>query len=111
MPGEGGVPVFDREKYVHCGACIWNCAQPLPDNPERTNIAFRAGVGGASPLFHKKEKVSVPAIVENDYPFRRLAIMCCEVEGAVNNIVPSNQHGSSFAALTAESHESSTVSM
>jgi dissimilatory sulfite reductase (desulfoviridin) alpha/beta subunit len=42
-PGEGGVPVFDREKCVHCGACIWNCAQPLPDNPERTDIAFRAG--------------------------------------------------------------------
>jgi electron-transferring-flavoprotein dehydrogenase len=46
-PGEkGGVPSFDREKCVHCGACIWNCAQPLPDNPERTNIAFRAGTGG-----------------------------------------------------------------
>jgi electron-transferring-flavoprotein dehydrogenase len=44
--GEGGVPVFDREKCVHCGACVWNCAQPLPDNPERTNIAFRAGTGG-----------------------------------------------------------------
>ena len=40
------MPVFDREKCVHCGACIWNCAQPLPDNPERTNIAFRAGAGG-----------------------------------------------------------------
>ena len=44
--GEGGVPVFDHEKCVHCGACVWNCAQPLPDNPERTNIAFRAGAGG-----------------------------------------------------------------
>jgi electron-transferring-flavoprotein dehydrogenase len=44
--GDGGVPNFDREKCVHCGACIWNCAQPLPDNPERTNIAFRAGTGG-----------------------------------------------------------------
>jgi electron-transferring-flavoprotein dehydrogenase len=44
--GEGGVPSFDREKCVHCGACVWNCAQPLPDNPERTNIAFRAGTGG-----------------------------------------------------------------
>jgi electron-transferring-flavoprotein dehydrogenase len=40
------VPVFDREKCVHCGACIWNCAQPLPDNPERTNIAFHADAGG-----------------------------------------------------------------
>jgi electron-transferring-flavoprotein dehydrogenase len=43
---DGGVPNFDREKCVHCGACIWNCAQPLPENPERTNIAFRAGTGG-----------------------------------------------------------------
>ena len=33
-PGEGGVPAFDREKCVHCGACVWNCAQPLPDNPD-----------------------------------------------------------------------------
>ena len=45
-PGEGGVPAFDREKCVHCGACLWNCAQPTPDNPERMNIAFRAGTGG-----------------------------------------------------------------
>ena len=44
--GEGGVPNFDREKCIHCGACVWNCAQPLPDNPEHTNIAFRAGAGG-----------------------------------------------------------------
>jgi electron-transferring-flavoprotein dehydrogenase len=45
-PGPGGVPAFDREKCVHCGACYWNCAQPLPENPERMNIAFRAGTGG-----------------------------------------------------------------
>ncbi len=44
--GNDGVPDFDREKCVHCGACIWNCTQPLPDNPERTNIAFCAGAGG-----------------------------------------------------------------
>jgi electron-transferring-flavoprotein dehydrogenase len=44
--GNDGVPNFDREKCVHCGACVWNCAQPLPENPERTNIAFRAGTGG-----------------------------------------------------------------
>jgi electron-transferring-flavoprotein dehydrogenase len=42
----GGVPSFDREKCVHCGACIWNCSQPLPGDAERTNIAFRAGTGG-----------------------------------------------------------------
>jgi electron-transferring-flavoprotein dehydrogenase len=45
-PGQGGVPAFDREKCVHCGACYWNCAQPIPENPERMNIAFRAGTGG-----------------------------------------------------------------
>ena len=45
-PGQAGVPAFDREKCVHCGACYWNCAQPLPRDPERMNIAFRAGTGG-----------------------------------------------------------------
>jgi electron-transferring-flavoprotein dehydrogenase len=45
-PGQGGLPAFDREKCIHCGVCYWNCAQPLPENPERTNIAFRAGTGG-----------------------------------------------------------------
>ena len=45
-PGTGGVPAFDREKCVHCGACYWNCTQPIPGNPERMNIAFRAGTGG-----------------------------------------------------------------
>ena len=45
-PGQGGVPTFDGEKCVHCGACHWNCSQPLPHNPERMNIAFRAGAGG-----------------------------------------------------------------
>ncbi len=45
-PGEHDVPAFDREKCVHCGACYWNCSQPIPDNPERMNIAFRAGTGG-----------------------------------------------------------------
>ncbi|MBW1878199.1 MAG: 4Fe-4S ferredoxin [Deltaproteobacteria bacterium] len=43
-PGEAGVPVFDREKCVHCGACYWSCAQTL--DGERTNIEFRAGAGG-----------------------------------------------------------------
>jgi len=40
------VPAFDREKCVHCGACLWNCSQPHPTNPERTNVDFRAGAGG-----------------------------------------------------------------
>jgi len=45
-PGPDGVPLFDREKCVHCGACLWNCAQPHPDDPFRTNLAFQAGAGG-----------------------------------------------------------------
>jgi electron-transferring-flavoprotein dehydrogenase len=46
-PGErGGVPSFDREKCIHCGACIWNCSQPIPGGGDRGNIAFRAGAGG-----------------------------------------------------------------
>ena len=45
-PGENGVPNFDREKCIHCGACLWNCASASPENAERMNIAFRAGTGG-----------------------------------------------------------------
>jgi electron-transferring-flavoprotein dehydrogenase len=45
-PGAKGVPVFDREKCVHCGACLWNCASASPENPERMAVAFRAGTGG-----------------------------------------------------------------
>lgn len=39
-----GTPAFEREKCVHCGGCLWNCAQ-TPDG-ERGNIEFRAGSGG-----------------------------------------------------------------
>jgi electron-transferring-flavoprotein dehydrogenase len=35
---EGGGVVLDREKCVHCGACLWNC----PDG----NVQFTAGAGG-----------------------------------------------------------------
>lgn len=45
-PGDSGIPVFDREKCIHCGACLWNCTQPLDDDPTRTNVSFRAGAGG-----------------------------------------------------------------
>jgi electron-transferring-flavoprotein dehydrogenase len=45
-PGENGVPNFDREKCVHCGACLWNCATASPENPERMAADFRAGAGG-----------------------------------------------------------------
>ncbi len=37
-PGKDGVPNFDREKCVHCGACIWNCSNK--------NVLFEAGAGG-----------------------------------------------------------------
>ncbi len=47
MPGEeGGTPDFDREKCIHCGACIWSCSKALPSDPERANIVFSAGSGG-----------------------------------------------------------------
>ena len=46
MPGEHGVPAFDREKCIHCGACQWNCTQERPDGSGRTNLDFRAGTGG-----------------------------------------------------------------
>jgi electron-transferring-flavoprotein dehydrogenase len=45
-PGPDGVPAFDREKCVYCGACLWNCSQPRPGDPEKANIEFRAGAGG-----------------------------------------------------------------
>ncbi len=38
-------PEFDREKCVHCGACMWNCTQTI-DGGERVNLSFRAGAGG-----------------------------------------------------------------
>ncbi len=44
-PGDNGLPVFDREKCVYCGACVWNCVQPL-NGEEAANIEFRAGAGG-----------------------------------------------------------------
>jgi len=45
-PGEKGVPAFDREKCIHCGACMWNCPVPHPDDPERSVLDFRAAPGG-----------------------------------------------------------------
>lgn len=42
--GEDGTPKFDREKCVHCGACLWNCSQEIAR--DKTNIEFRAGAGG-----------------------------------------------------------------
>ena len=44
--GDQGLPVFDREKCVHCGGCMWNCSQALPNQEDVTNISFGAGSGG-----------------------------------------------------------------
>jgi electron-transferring-flavoprotein dehydrogenase len=45
-PGEGGRIAFDREKCVHCGACLWNCARGNPKDSEKGLIEFHAGAGG-----------------------------------------------------------------
>jgi electron-transferring-flavoprotein dehydrogenase len=42
--GPDGIPAFEREKCIHCGACLWNCAQSL--DGVHSNIDFRAGAGG-----------------------------------------------------------------
>jgi len=42
--GTDGFPSFEREKCIHCGGCLWNCANP-PEG-EKSNISFRAGAGG-----------------------------------------------------------------
>lgn len=44
-PG-GGAPLFEREKCIHCGACLWNCTKPQKQGDELCNIEFRAGAGG-----------------------------------------------------------------
>jgi len=41
--GAFGVPAFEREKCIHCGACLWNCSKLVGG---RSNIDFRAGAGG-----------------------------------------------------------------
>jgi electron-transferring-flavoprotein dehydrogenase len=42
--GADGLPVFEREKCIHCGACLWNCAHS--QTTDSSNIEFRAGSGG-----------------------------------------------------------------
>lgn len=46
MPGAEGVPAFDREKCIHCGACYWSCSRQVGGDPDRTNLVFRTGSGG-----------------------------------------------------------------
>jgi electron-transferring-flavoprotein dehydrogenase len=42
--GDAGVPGFDREKCIFCGACLWNCTATIDGG--RKNVEFRAGAGG-----------------------------------------------------------------
>ncbi len=42
--GANNLPVFEREKCVHCGGCLWNCAKSA--DGVHTNVDFRAGSGG-----------------------------------------------------------------
>jgi electron-transferring-flavoprotein dehydrogenase len=42
--GENGVPAFDREKCVFCGACLWNCQSRV--DGKTGNVEFHAGAGG-----------------------------------------------------------------
>ncbi len=42
--GPDNIPAFEREKCIHCGACLWNCAKSA--DGQHSNIKFRAGSGG-----------------------------------------------------------------
>lgn len=42
--GAGNLPVFEREKCVHCGGCLWNCAKSADGT--HNNLEFKAGAGG-----------------------------------------------------------------
>jgi electron-transferring-flavoprotein dehydrogenase len=42
--GANNLPVFEREKCIHCGGCLWNCAKSA--DGEHANLEFNAGAGG-----------------------------------------------------------------
>ena len=42
--GAGNLPIFEREKCVHCGGCLWNCAKSA--DGAHNNLEFKAGEGG-----------------------------------------------------------------
>lgn len=41
---DDGTPAFEREKCIHCGGCLWNCAKSA--DGETSNVEFHAGSGG-----------------------------------------------------------------
>jgi electron-transferring-flavoprotein dehydrogenase len=41
---DDGLPAFEREKCVHCGACLWNCSKSA--DGEHGTVEFLAGSGG-----------------------------------------------------------------
>lgn len=43
-PDGNGLPVYERKKCVHCGACVWNC--PEMDEEEQANLVLGAEAGG-----------------------------------------------------------------
>ena len=43
---EGGVPLFDREKCIHCGACQWSCPAPRKPGHDASGVVLLAGAGG-----------------------------------------------------------------
>jgi electron-transferring-flavoprotein dehydrogenase len=45
-PDGSGLPIFEREKCIHCGACLWNCSRTDSNKPELGNVVFVAGSGG-----------------------------------------------------------------
>ena len=41
--GADGLPAFEREKCVHCGACLWNCAHSPDGRTLQHRIPRRRG--------------------------------------------------------------------
>ena len=54
----GGAPQFDREKCVHCGACLWNCTKPLKPG---TSGATSSSVPGREDCTRRRTRQSPSA--------------------------------------------------
>lgn len=46
IPDEDGLPTFDKDRCIHCGACMWNCVKAIESKVDKINIEFQAGAGG-----------------------------------------------------------------